>query len=84
MKTNNKLKIKVLGMQNSIIFKDAQLISPVKIDESLINSALSRLGLFVRNYQTRKQLASLSPEQLNDVGISFEQAQEECRKPFWT
>jgi len=48
---------------------------------------LSKLTSYWRRYHThyatRRQLASLSDEQLDDVGISREQALLESRKPFW-
>ena len=31
----------------------------------------------------RHHLADLSEENLSDIGLSFEQAQAESRKPFW-
>lgn len=46
-------------------------------------SGLSRWGLFWHRLHTRKVLLTLTPEQLNDVGLSREQAREEGLKPFW-
>jgi len=46
-------------------------------------SCLSRWGLFWHRLQTRRALLALTPEQLRDVGLSLEQAQEEGLKPFW-
>jgi uncharacterized protein YjiS (DUF1127 family) len=46
-------------------------------------SCLGRWGLFWHRLHTRKVLLELTPEQLRDVGLSQEQAQEEGLKPFW-
>ncbi|MFJ2538823.1 MULTISPECIES: DUF1127 domain-containing protein [unclassified Pseudomonas] len=46
-------------------------------------SGLSRWGLFWHRLHTRKVLLGLTPEQLKDVGLTREQAQEEGLKPFW-
>ncbi|MDX9671766.1 MULTISPECIES: DUF1127 domain-containing protein [unclassified Pseudomonas] len=46
-------------------------------------SGLSRWGLFWHRLHTRKALLNLTPEQLKDVGLTREQAQEEGLKPFW-
>jgi len=39
--------------------------------------------LWLRRYQTRKELAELSNWQLKDVGISRVDAWQEGRKSFW-
>ncbi len=46
-------------------------------------AGLSRWGLFWHRLHTRKALLDLTAEQLNDVGLSREQAREEGLKPFW-
>jgi uncharacterized protein YjiS (DUF1127 family) len=46
-------------------------------------SGLGRWGLFWHRLHTRKALLVLSPEQLQDIGLSREQAREEGLKPFW-
>jgi uncharacterized protein YjiS (DUF1127 family) len=46
-------------------------------------SGLSRWGLLWHRLHTRKALLGLTPEQLKDVGLTREQAQEEGLKPFW-
>ena len=46
-------------------------------------SGLSRWGLFWHRLHTRKALLNLTPEQLKDIGLTREQAQEEGLKPFW-
>ena len=46
-------------------------------------SGLSRWGLFWHRLHTRRALLDLTPEQLRDVGLSWEQAREEGLKPFW-
>lgn len=46
-------------------------------------SFLGRWGLFWHRLHTRRALLMLTPEQLRDIGLSAEQAQEEGLKPFW-
>ncbi|MFW9079752.1 DUF1127 domain-containing protein [Pseudomonas sp. P2757] len=46
-------------------------------------SGLSRWGLFWHRLHTRKALLSLTADQLEDIGLTREQAQEEGLKPFW-
>ncbi|MFS2198402.1 DUF1127 domain-containing protein [Pseudomonas sp. Pseusp3] len=46
-------------------------------------SGLSRWDRFWRRLHTRKALLSLTADQLKDVGLTREQAQEEGLKPFW-
>ncbi|MGH1452953.1 MAG: DUF1127 domain-containing protein [Paracoccaceae bacterium] len=53
--------------------------------------ALARVALAVAvtvtkwdaRYRTRKQLARLSPEQLDDIGMTRGQAYTEAARPFW-
>ncbi|MBV6751351.1 DUF1127 domain-containing protein [Pseudomonas chlororaphis] len=45
--------------------------------------AFGPMGLFWHRLRTRKTLLELTPEQLRDVGLSWEQAREEGLKPFW-
>lgn len=44
---------------------------------------LGRWGLMVHRWRTRRTLLQLDDSQLRDVGLSWEQAREEGRKPFW-
>ncbi|WP_347902698.1 DUF1127 domain-containing protein [Pseudomonas purpurea] len=44
---------------------------------------LSRWALLWHRLHTRKALLELTPEQLDDIGLSREQAREEGLKPFW-
>ncbi len=46
-------------------------------------SPLKKLKRYYVLSRTRRQLALLSAEQLDDVGISLEQAQRESQKFFW-
>lgn len=41
---------------------------------------MAKISLWQRRRRTRGQLADLSPEQLQDVGLSYRQAQEEVRR----
>lgn len=43
----------------------------------------SILETWGRRAHQRRQLAQLSERQLDDIGISREQAQQEAAKPFW-
>jgi uncharacterized protein YjiS (DUF1127 family) len=58
--------------------EENQKISPAK---SL--QVIKTLALLWRNYQTRQQLRNLSPEQLQDIGITHDQALMEAKKHFW-
>ena len=35
------------------------------------------------NYRSRQQLALLDDDALRDIGVSYEDAKHEARKPFW-
>ena len=39
---------------------------------------------FYRRLSTRRALLNLTPEQLQDIGLSPEQARREALRPFWT
>ncbi len=41
------------------------------------------LALYRRNHRTRKQLAKLTIDQLDDIGLTIEQVEREAKKPFW-
>lgn len=46
-------------------------------------AGLGRWGLMLHRWRTRRVLLQLDDSQLKDVGLSWEQAREEGRKPFW-
>jgi uncharacterized protein YjiS (DUF1127 family) len=46
-------------------------------------SGLSRWGLMWHRLHTRRALLALTADQLKDIGLTREQAQEEGLKPFW-
>ncbi|KAE9647049.1 DUF1127 domain-containing protein [Pseudomonas sp. PB103] len=46
-------------------------------------SGLSRWGLMWHRLHTRRALLNLTADQLEDIGLTREQAQEEGVKPFW-
>ncbi|MFJ2429963.1 DUF1127 domain-containing protein [Pseudomonas sp. NPDC087804] len=46
-------------------------------------SGLSRWGLMWHRLHTRRALLNLTADQLKDIGLTREQAQEEGLKPFW-
>ena len=46
-------------------------------------SIINTLNRWERNAYTRKQLKTLSPQQLNDIGLTKKQAHKESRRPFW-
>lgn len=70
-------------MENNQYCQNVYVVNSASIDKELVNNILTKISLFIRRYQTRKQLEKLSPEQLRDVGISAEQVIEESQKPFW-
>jgi uncharacterized protein YjiS (DUF1127 family) len=44
---------------------------------------LCKKSLYQHRYTSRNALKKISPEQLNDLGITKEQALTESNKPFW-
>ncbi|CAI8966043.1 MULTISPECIES: DUF1127 domain-containing protein [Pseudomonas] len=46
-------------------------------------TGLSRWGLMIHRWHTRRALLELDAAQLRDVGLTPEQAREEGLKPFW-
>jgi uncharacterized protein YjiS (DUF1127 family) len=46
-------------------------------------AGLGRWGLMLHRWHTRRALLQLTDDELRDVGLSWEQAREEGRKPFW-
>jgi uncharacterized protein YjiS (DUF1127 family) len=46
-------------------------------------AGLSRWGLMAHRWHTRRALLQLTDDELRDVGLSWEQARTEGRKPFW-
>lgn len=44
---------------------------------------LSRLGVFIHRWRTRRQLLELNHEQLKDLGLDRADALGEGSKPFW-
>lgn len=50
---------------------------------SFIHRFKQRLYLWYRNYCSRRQLLSLSRQQLKDIGLSRADAVNEATKPFW-
>ncbi|MGF6592473.1 DUF1127 domain-containing protein [Pseudomonas sp. 2835] len=46
-------------------------------------TGLSRWGLMVHRWNTRRALLALDAAQLRDVGLTPAQAREEGLKPFW-
>ena len=44
---------------------------------------LGRWGLMLHRWHTRRALLQLTDDELRDVGLSWEQARTEGRKPFW-
>ncbi len=48
-----------------------------------VNNFLSKIALYRDRYKSRKALAKLPIERLNDVGLDREQALAESKKPFW-
>ncbi|QXI41033.1 DUF1127 domain-containing protein [Pseudomonas xantholysinigenes] len=44
---------------------------------------LGRWGLMLHRWRTRRALLQLDDRQLRDIGLTWEQAWREGRKPFW-
>ncbi|AYG47305.1 DUF1127 domain-containing protein [Pseudomonas sp. Leaf58] len=44
---------------------------------------LGRWELMLHRWRTRRALLQLTDDELRDVGLSWEQARTEGRKPFW-
>ena len=44
---------------------------------------MATLAIWAFRARSRKQLARLNTAQLDDIGISAEQARKEIQKPFW-
>lgn len=44
---------------------------------------IARLMTFDANYRQRSRLAALTQAQLNDIGISRQEALDEARSPIW-
>jgi len=70
-------------MQNIQSIQNTQITNSTIFKEDLIKPSLFKIKLFMRRHHTRKLLTGLSAEQLNDIGISRDQALEEALKPFW-
>lgn len=51
--------------------------------KSILKRALRQLRLFYQYHQQRQTLLNLTDEQLSDIGLTFEQAQQEGNKAFW-
>ncbi len=52
-------------------------------NEALFKSPVSLIKIWNARSNQRAQLARLTPEQLEDIGISSMQLQTELNKPFW-
>ncbi len=70
-------------MENNQCYQNISVTNSTNDEKEIVNNILIKLSLYIRRYQTRKQLEKLSPEQLRDVGLSAEQVIEESQKPFW-
>ncbi len=70
-------------MENNQLCQNIYVANHSSIDSKIINNILTKFELYVRRYNTRKQLKKLSIEQLCDIGISAEQVLKEVQKPFW-
>lgn len=47
------------------------------------SAVLHKLKLWERNYRSRRQLLTLAPDQLKDIGLSRADALREGKLPFW-
>ncbi|WP_460417827.1 DUF1127 domain-containing protein [Pseudomonas sp. microsymbiont 2] len=48
-----------------------------------VSTGLSRWALMLHRWRTRRALLQLDDRQLRDIGLTWEQAWREGRKPFW-
>lgn len=48
-----------------------------------VTAAFGRLMAWQRNYEMRARLASMDAHQLNDIGITRADIENEVKKPFW-
>lgn len=46
-------------------------------------AGLDGWGLMLHRWRTRRALLQLEDYQLRDIGLTWEQARREARKPFW-
>ena len=51
--------------------------------KAMVRAATGRVRLMVRLWVERRQLATLSKDQLADMGIAPEDASRESQRPFW-
>lgn len=51
--------------------------------ESWLERAKATIAFYSQRERTRSQLSRLSPEQLEDIGLTHQQAEKELKKPFW-
>nr|WP_314875118.1 DUF1127 domain-containing protein [uncultured Pseudomonas sp.] len=69
------------------VFSDVRVQSALEQLEArkplAASAGLSRAGLMLHRWRTRRALLELDDEQLRDIGLSWEQARLEGSKPFW-
>lgn len=56
---------------------------PLPALRSAAGGALATLRLWLHRARTRHELASLTPEQMRDTGLSPMMVRRESAKPFW-
>ena len=61
----------------------AQKLSFQGFIQQKIVSVLTQIQLWMDRYHQRKQLAQLSDQLMNDLGLSQSDVYIEIRKPFW-
>lgn len=69
---------------NSVVFQEQLASVSRRAGHRHFFSGLSdRIRLYSARSRQRRQLASLSPQQLEDVGICEHAARQEAKKYFW-
>ncbi len=51
--------------------------------KTMFKMVLGQLRLFYQYHRQRQALLKLTDEQLNDIGLTVEQARQEGKKAFW-
>lgn len=57
--------------------------TPLALRTSRVQMPRVRLGTWLNVWQERRDLATLQPHQLRDIGVSASEAEREAARPFW-
>ena len=64
---------------NNVLIK----LHMIAVDFPFIKKILKQIDVWGMRYSTRKSLAKLSSEQLQDIGLTEGERQKEVNLPFW-